>query len=230
MYNPVLFIILKIKKRGKKEARLIANNQDELNLPTHITFLQGLIRDLENVGQKDVDNFFDGNEFSIELERFESSNKVVKFIDIFWNVKTKELTIKPVTGETYYIGNVVVSRVHKTTVKNMMNDFWLKFTPLQRRLVKEVKNVLLLNCFEIDIATQNIWGHSNRNHHYLFWNFDKFLKGCYPMQFLDVGGFKSLLREKDDRIKSFLCNRFSLETIPVTDTEIEKLYLSLFEE
>ena len=50
------------------------------------------------------------------------------------------------------------------------------------------------------------------------------------MQFLDIGAFKSLLTEKDDNIKSFFCNRFSLETIPTTDTEIEKLYLSLFEE
>lgn len=205
---------------------MITNNQDELKLPPHITFLQGLICDLEEVTKDDIEKIFD------EIEDSRQKNEKSLFIDFFWNIKTKKVTIVPVVGETYYIGCTLFSYGYGNTyIKNIRWDFWHNFELLQTRLMKEIKTTLAANYFEIDIATQNIWGHSNKNKHFLFWNFEKILKGYYPMQFLDIGGFKSLLRrENDTAIKSFLCNRFSLETIPVTDTEIEKLYLSLFEE
>jgi hypothetical protein len=205
---------------------LITNNQDELKLPPHITFLQGLICDLEEVTKDDIEKIFD------EIENSRQKNEKSLFIDFFWNIKTKKVTIVPVVGETYYIGCTLFSYGYGNTyIKNIRWDFWHNFELLQTRLMKEIKTTLAANYFEIDIATQNIWGHSNKNKHFLFWNFEKILKGYYPMQFLDIGGFKSLLRrENDTTIKSFLCNRFSLETIPVTDAEIEKLYLSLFEE
>lgn len=205
---------------------MITNNQDELKLPPHITFLQGLICDLEEVTKDDIEKIFD------EIENSRQKNEKSLFIDFFWNIKTKKVTIVPVVGETYYIGCTLFSYGYGNTyIKNIRWDFWHNFELLQTRLMKEIKTTLAANYFEIDIATQNIWGHSNKNKHFLFWNFEKILKGYYPMQFLDIGGFKSLLRrENDTTIKSFLCNRFSLETIPVTDTEIEKLYLSLFEE
>ena len=205
---------------------MITNNQDELKLPPHITFLQGLICDLEKVTKDDIEKIFD------EIENSRQKNEKSLFIDFFWNIKTKKVTIVPVVGETYYIGCTLFSYGYGNTyIKNIRWDFWHNFELLQTRLMKEIKTTLAANYFEIDIATQNIWGHSNKNKHFLFWNFEKILKGYYPMQFLDIGGFKSLLRrENDTTIKSFLCNRFSLETIPVTDAEIEKLYLSLFEE
>ena len=205
---------------------MITNNQDELKLPPHITFLQGLICDLEEVTKDDIEKIFD------EIENSRQKNEKSLFIDFFWNIKTKKVTIVPVVGETYYIGCTLFSYGYGNTyIKNIRWDFWHNFELLQTRLMKEIKTTLAANYFEIDIATQNIWGHSNKNKHFLFWNFEKILKGYYPMQFLDIGGFKSLLRrENDTTIKSFLCNRFSLETIPTTDTEIEKLYLSLFEE
>jgi len=205
---------------------LITNNQDEFKLPPHITFLQGLICDLEEVTKDDIEKIFD------EIENSRQKNEKSLFIDFFWNIKTKKVTIVPVVGETYYIGCTLFSYGYGNTyIKNIRWDFWHNFELLQTRLMKEIKTTLAANYFEIDIATQNIWGHSNKNKHFLFWNFEKILKGYYPMQFLDIGGFKSLLRrENDTTIKSFLCNRFSLETIPVTDAEIEKLYLSLFEE
>lgn len=205
---------------------MITNNQDELKLPPHITFLQGLICDLEEVTKDDIEKIFD------EIENSRQKNEKSLFIDFFWNIKTKKVTIVPVVGETYYIGCTLFSYGYGNTyIKNIKWDFWHNFELLQTRLMKEIKTTLAANYFEIDIATQNIWGHSNKNKHFLFWNFEKILKGYYPMQFLDIGGFKSLLRrENDTTIKSFLCNRFSLETIPVTDAEIEKLYLSLFEE
>lgn len=205
---------------------MITNNQDELKLPPHITFLQGLICDLEGVTKDDIEKIFD------EIENSRQKNEKSLFIDFFWNIKTKKVTIVPVVGETYYIGCTLFSYGYGNTyIKNIRWDFWHNFELLQTRLMKEIKTTLAANYFEIDIATQNIWGHSNKNKHFLFWNFEKILKGYYPMQFLDIGGFKSLLRrENDTTIKSFLCNRFSLETIPVTDAEIEKLYLSLFEE
>lgn len=205
---------------------MITNNQDELKLPPHITFLQGLICDLEEVTKDDIEKIFD------EIENSRQKNEKSLFIDFFWNIKTKKVTIVPVVGETYYIGCTLFSYGYGNTyIKNIRWDFWHNFELLQTRLMKEIKTTLTANYFEIDIATQNIWGHSNKNKHFLFWNFEKILKGYYPMQFLDIGGFKSLLRrENDTTIKSFLCNRFSLETIPVTDAEIEKLYLSLFEE
>lgn len=205
---------------------MITNNQDELKLPPHITFLQGLICDLEEVTKDDIEKIFD------EIENSRQKNEKSLFIDFFWNIKTKKVTIVPVVGETYYIGCTLFSYGYGNTyIKNIRWDFWHNFELLQTRLMKEIKTTLVANYFEIDIATQNIWGHSNKNKHFLFWNFEKILKGYYPMQFLDIGGFKSLLRrENDTTIKSFLCNRFSLETIPVTDAEIEKLYLSLFEE
>lgn len=205
---------------------MITNNQDELKLPPHITFLQGLICDLEEVTKDDIEKIFD------EIENPRQKNEKSLFIDFFWNIKTKKVTIVPVVGETYYIGCTLFSYGYGNTyIKNIRWDFWHNFELLQTRLMKEIKTTLAANYFEIDIATQNIWGHSNKNKHFLFWNFEKILKGYYPMQFLDIGGFKSLLRrENDTTIKSFLCNRFSLETIPVTDAEIEKLYLSLFEE
>ncbi len=205
---------------------MITNNQDELKLPPHITFLQGLICDLEEVTKDDIEKIFD------EIENSRQKNEKSLFIDFFWNIKTKKVTIVPVVGETYYIGCTLFSYGYGNTyIKNIRWDFWHNFELLQTRLMKEIKTTLAANYFEIDIATQNIWGHSNKNKHFLFWNFEKILKGYYPMQFLDIGGFKSLLRrENDTTIKSFLCNRFSLETIPVTDAEIEKLYLSLFEE
>ena len=205
---------------------MITNNQDELKLPPHITFLQGLICDLEEVTKDDIEKIFD------EIENSRQKNEKSLFIDFFWNIKTKKVTIVPVVGETYYIGCTLFSYGYGNTyIKNIRWDFWHNFELLQTRLMKEIKTTLAANYFEIDIATQNIWGHSNKNKHFLFWNFEKILKGYYPMQFLDIGGFKSLLRrENDTTIKSFLCNRFSLENIPVTDAEIEKLYLSLFEE
>lgn len=205
---------------------MITNNQDELKLPPHITFLQGLICDLEEVTKDDIEKIFD------EIENSRQKNEKSLFIDFFWNIKTKKVTIVPVVGETYYIGCTLFSYGYGNTyIKNIRWDFWHNFELLQTRLMKEIKTTLAANYFEIDIATQNIWGHSNKNKHFLFWNFEKILKGYYPMQFLDIGAFKSLLRrENDTTIKSFLCNRFSLETIPVTDAEIEKLYLSLFEE
>lgn len=205
---------------------MITNNQDELKLPPHITFLQGLICDLEEVTKDDIEKIFD------EIENSRQKNEKSLFIDFFWNIKTKKVTIVPVVGETYYIGCTLFSYGYGNTyIKNIRWDFWHNFELLQTRLMKEIKTTLAANYFEIDIATQNIWGHSNKNKHFLFWNFEKILKGYYPMQFLDIGGFKSLLRrENDTTIKSFLCNKFSLETIPVTDAEIEKLYLSLFEE
>lgn len=205
---------------------MITNNQDELKLPPHITFLQGLICVLEEVTKDDIEKIFD------EIENSRQKNEKSLFIDFFWNIKTKKVTIVPVVGETYYIGCTLFSYGYGNTyIKNIRWDFWHNFELLQTRLMKEIKTTLAANYFEIDIATQNIWGHSNKNKHFLFWNFEKILKGYYPMQFLDIGGFKSLLRrENDTTIKSFLCNRFSLETIPVTDAEIEKLYLSLFEE
>lgn len=205
---------------------MITNNQDELKLPPHITFLQGLICDLEEVTKDDIEKIFD------EIENSRQKNEKSLFIDFFWNIKTKKVTIVPVVGETYYIGCTLFSYGYGNTyIKNIRWDFWHNFELLQTRLMKEIKTTLAANYFEIDIATQNIWGHSNKNKHFLFWNFEKILKGYYLMQFLDIGGFKSLLRrENDTTIKSFLCNRFSLETIPVTDAEIEKLYLSLFEE
>lgn len=205
---------------------MITNNQDKLKLPPHITFLQGLICDLEEVTKDDIEKIFD------EIENSRQKNEKSLFIDFFWNIKTKKVTIVPVVGETYYIGCTLFSYGYGNTyIKNIRWDFWHNFELLQTRLMKEIKTTLAANYFEIDIATQNIWGHSNKNKHFLFWNFEKILKGYYPMQFLDIGGFKSLLRrENDTTIKSFLCNRFSLETIPVTDAEIEKLYLSLFEE
>lgn len=205
---------------------MITNNQDELKLPPHITFLQGLICDLEEVTKDDIEKIFD------EIENSRQKNEKSLFIDFFWNIKTKKVTIVPVVGETYYIGCTLFSYGYGNTyIKNIRWDFWHNFELLQTRLMKEIKTTLAANYFEIDIATQNIWGHSNKNKHFLFWNFEKILKGYYPMQFLDIGGFKSLLRRGNDTtIKSFLCNRFSLETIPVTDAEIEKLYLSLFEE
>lgn len=205
---------------------MITNNQDELKLPPHITFLQGLICDLEEVTKDDIEKIFD------EIENSRQKNEKSLFIDFFWNIKTKKVTIVPVVGETYYIGCTLFSYGYGNTyIKNIRWDFWHNFELLQTRLMKEIKTTLAANYFEIDIATQNIWGHSNKNKHFLFWNFEKILKGYYPMQFLDICGFKSLLRrENDTTIKSFLCNRFSLETIPVTDAEIEKLYLSLFEE
>ena len=205
---------------------MITNNQDEFKLPPHITFLQGLICDLEEVTKDDIEKIFD------EIENSRQKNEKSLFIDFFWNIKTKKVTIVPVVGETYYIGCTLFSYGYGNTyIKNIRWDFWHNFELLQTRLMKEIKTTLAANYFEIDIATQNIWGHSNKNKHFLFWNFEKILKGYYPMQFLDIGGFKSLLRrENDTTIKSFLCNRFSLETIPVTDAEIEKLYLSLFEE
>lgn len=205
---------------------MITNNQDELKLPPHITFLQGLICDLEEVTKDDIEKIFD------EIENSRQKNEKSLFIDFFWNIKTKKVTIVPVVGETYYIGCTLFSYGYGNTyIKNIRWDFWHNFELLQTRLMKEIKTTLAANYFEIDIATQNIWGHSNKNKHFLFWNFEKILKGYYPMQFLDIGGFKSLLRRENDTIiKSFLCNRFSLETIPVTDAEIEKLYLSLFEE
>ena len=204
---------------------MITNNQDELKLPPHITFLQGLICDLEEVTKDDIEKIFD------EIENSRQKNEKSLFIDFFWNIKTKKVTIVPVVGETYYIGCTLFSYGYGNTyIKNIRWDFWHNFELLQTRLMKEIKTTLAANYFEIDIATQNIWGHSNKNKHFLFWNFEKILKGYYPMQFLDIGGFKSLLRENDITIKSYLCNRFSLETIPTTDTEIEKLYLSLFEE
>lgn len=205
---------------------MITNNQDELKLPPHIIFLQGLICDLEEVTKDDIEKIFD------EIENSRQKNEKSLFIDFFWNIKTKKVTIVPVVGETYYIGCTLFSYGYGNTyIKNIRWDFWHNFELLQTRLMKEIKTTLAANYFEIDIATQNIWGHSNKNKHFLFWNFEKILKGYYPMQFLDIGGFKSLLRrENDTTIKSFLCNRFSLETIPVTDAEIEKLYLSLFEE
>lgn len=205
---------------------MITNNQDELKLPPHITFLQGLICDLEEVTKDDIEKIFD------EIENSRQKNEKSLFIDFFWNIKTKKVTIVPVVGETYYIGCTLFSYGYGNTyIKNIRWDFWHNFELLQTRLMKEIKTTLVANYFEIDIATQNIWGHSNKNKHFLFWNFEKILKGYYPMQFLDIGGFKSLLRrENDTTIKSFLYNRFSLETIPVTDAEIEKLYLSLFEE
>ena len=192
---------------------MITNNQDELKLPPHITFLQGLICDLEEVTKDDIEKIFD------EIENSRQKNEKSLFIDFFWNIKTKKVTIVPVVGETYYIGCTLFSYGYGNTyIKNIRWDFWHNFELLQTRLMKEIKTTLAANYFEIDIATQNIWGHSNKNKHFLFWNFEKILKGYYPMQFLDT------------TIKSFLCNRFSLETIPVTDAEIEKLYLSLFEE
>lgn len=205
---------------------MITNNQDELKLPPHITFLQGLICDLEEVTKDDIEKIFD------EIENSRQKNEKSLFIDFFWNIKTKKVMIVPVVGETYYIGCTLFSYGYGNTyIKNIRWDFWHNFELLQIRLMKEIKTTLAANYFEIDIATQNIWGHSNKNKHFLFRNFEKILKGYYPMQFLDIGGFKSLLRrENDTTIKSFLCNRFSLETIPVTDAEIEKLYLSLFEE
>lgn len=204
---------------------MITNNQDELKLPPHITFLQGLICDLEEVTRYDIEKIFD------EIEDAKQKNEKSLFIDFFWNIKTKKVTIVPVVGETYYIGCTLLSYGYGNTyIKNIRWDFWHNFELLQTRLMKEIKTTLAANYFEIDIATQNIWGHSNKNKHYLFWNFDKILKGYYPMQFLDMSGFKSLLKQNDTAIKSSLCNRFSLEIIPVTDTEIEKLYLSLFEE
>lgn len=126
---------------------MITNNQDELKLPPHITFLQGLISDLENVSQEDVDKFFEGIEFSKELTRFERSNDAVEFIGIFWNIKTKKLTVRPVTGETYYIDNIVVWKGHKYTIENIKSHFLFDFEPLQRRLAKEVKRMVTLNCF-----------------------------------------------------------------------------------
>lgn len=205
---------------------MITNNQDKLKLPPHITFLQGLICDLEEVTKDDIEKIFD------EIENSRQKNEKSLFIDFFWNIKTKKVTIVPVVGETYYIGCTLFSYGYGNTyIKNIRWDFWHNFELLQTRLMKEIKTTLAANYFEIDIATQNIWGHSNKNKRFLFWNFEKILKGYYPMQFLDIGAFKSLLRrENDTTIKSFLCNRFSLETIPVTDAEIEKLYLSLFEE
>ena len=205
---------------------MITNNHYELKLPPHITFLQGLICDLEEVTKDDIEKIFD------EIENSRQKNEKSLFIDFFWNIKTKKVTIVPVVGETYYIGCTLFSYGYGNTyIKNIRWDFWHNFELLQTRLMKEIKTTLAANYFEIDIATQNIWGHSNKNKHFLFWNFEKILKGYYPMQFLDIGGFKSLLRrENDTTIKSVLCNRFSLETIPVTDAEIEKLYLSLFEE
>lgn len=185
-----------------------------------------MICDLEEVTKDDIEKIFD------EIENSRQKNEKSLFIDFFWNIKTKKVTIVPVVGETYYIGCTLFSYGYGNTyIKNIRWDFWHNFELLQTRLMKEIKTTLAANYFEIDIATQNIWGHSNKNKHFLFWNFEKILKGYYPMQFLDIGAFKSLLRrENDTTIKSFLCNRFSLETIPVTDAEIEKLYLSLFEE
>ena len=181
---------------------------------------------MEEVTKDDIEKIFD------EIENSRQKNEKSLFIDFFWNIKTKKVTIVPVVGETYYIGCTLFSYGYGNTyIKNIRWDFWHNFELLQTRLMKEIKTTLAANYFEIDIATQNIWGHSNKNKHFLFWNFEKILKGYYPMQFLDIGGFKSLLRrENDTTIKSFFCNRFSLETIPTTDTEIEKLYLSLFEE
>lgn len=205
---------------------MITNNQDKSKLPPHITFLQGLICDLKEVTKDDIEKIFDEIEDSTK-----QNNRKSLFIDFFWNIKTKKVTITPVVGETYYIGCIVFDYGYGDTyIKNTRSYFWESFEFLKKRLMREVKELLATNYFEIDITTRNIWGHSDKNKHYLLWNFNKILKGYYPMQFLDMSGFKSLLRERDTAIKSFLCNRFSLETIPVTDTEIEKLYLSLFEE
>lgn len=155
---------------------MITNNQDELKLPPHITFLQGLICDLEEVTKDDIEKIFD------EIENSRQKNEKSLFIDFFWNIKTKKVTIVPVVGETYYIGCTLFSYGYGNTyIKNIRWDFWHNFELLQTRLMKEIKTTLAANYFEIDIATQNIWGHSNKNKHFLFWNFEKILKGYYPM-------------------------------------------------
>ena len=130
---------------------MITNNQDEFELPPHTTFLQGLIRDLEEVNKDDIEKIFD------EIEDSKQKNEKSLFIDFFWNIKTKKVTIVPVVGETYYIERTLFSYGYGNTyIKNIRWDFWHNFELLQTRLMKEIKTSIAANYFEIDIATQNI--------------------------------------------------------------------------
>lgn len=119
---------------------MITNNQDELKLPPHITFLQGLICDLEEVTKDDIEKIFD------EIENSRQKNEKSLFIDFFWNIKTKKVTIVPVVGETYYIGCTLFSYGYGNTyIKNIRWDFWHNFELLQTRLMKiEMKDLSLV--------------------------------------------------------------------------------------
>lgn len=97
---------------------MITKNQDELKLPPHITFLQGLILDLEEVTKDDIEKIFD------EIEDSKQNNRKSLFIDFFWNIKEKKITITPVVGETYYVGCIVFDYGYGNTyIKNIRWDF-----------------------------------------------------------------------------------------------------------
>jgi hypothetical protein len=149
---------------------LITNNQDELKLPPHITFLQGLICDLEEVTKDDIEKIFD------EIE-----NSKDRFPSIFWNCFRMELTTEPVVGETYYLFSIELKEIYR--LGGAVTEYYFS---VFKEYFKSLLNKLKKDLIDENRDERFIFGQKND----IYVESDSYLQGDFPLEILSENQLK----------------------------------------
>ena len=149
---------------------MITNNQDELKLPPHITFLQGLICDLEEVTKDDIEKIFD------EIE-----NSKDRFPSIFWNCFRMELTTEPVVGETYYLFSIELKEIYR--LGGAVTEYYFS---VFKEYFKSLLNKLKKDLIDENRDERFIFGQKND----IYVESDSYLQGDFPLEILSENQLK----------------------------------------
>lgn len=98
---------------------MITTENAPIQIEPNIKFIQELIDDLDKTAERKILTYFK-NLMKTAKPKRNSGHQV----NVFWNIKTKKVTIVPVVGETYYIGCTLLVMVMEILISKISDGIF----------------------------------------------------------------------------------------------------------